>query len=221
MLEKVLEILAWPAAIAVIGVVAAVILRAPLARLIDRIRKFNIGKNAIDATGDAPKAAIGQQKETLPPATEPATEMVPASHAMPASNVVYHPFEDPVRKNFEQLNLPRELERAWLCRQIAIARVERLHEINYRLILGSQLELMLLARSAAPPDEARARQLYDGAAASFPDLYRNFAFEDWVRFPINAALLYSHRDGMIRTTPAGEDFLLYLVRNGLTTPKAG
>jgi hypothetical protein len=80
---------------------------------------------------------------------------------------------------------------------------------------------MLLARSAAPPDERRARQLYDAAAAAFPDLYRNFAFEDWIRFPINAGLLHPHPNGMIRTTPAGEDFLVYLVRNGLTTPKAG
>jgi hypothetical protein len=217
MLEKVIEILALPAALAVIGVTLVLALRAPLGRLIDRIRRVNVGQHGIDATGDAPKAAIALQKKETAPA---APETVP-THVMPPSSPVYGPFEDPIRKDVEPLNLPREVERAWLYRNIAAARIERLHEINYRLILGSQIDLMLAARSASPPDELRARQLYDRAAAHFPDLYRAFAFEDWIRFPINAGLLHPHSDGMIRTTPAGEDFLVYLVRNGLTTPKVG
>jgi hypothetical protein len=214
-----LEVLAWPAAVVVLGGLIALIFRAPLVRLIDRTRGVKVGQNAIDASGDAPKAAIAQQKE----ATPPVPEMVPALHAMPASNAVYGPFEEPIRKEIEQLNLPRELERAWLYRFIAVARVERVHEINYRLIFGSQIQLMLLARSAAPPDETRARQLYDAAAADSPNIYSNFTFENWIGFPINAGLLSLHpgTPAVLKTTPAGEDFLMYLVKNGLTSPKAG
>ena len=219
-MEKVIEILAWPATV-VVGVVAvALIFRTSFADLIGQIRGFKVGQNAIDATGDAPKAAIAQQKE----ATPPAPEMVPAIHAMPSPSALYGPFEDPIRKNFELLDLPRDLERAWLCRFIATARVERRHEINYRLILGSQIQLMLLARSAAPPDVPRARQLYDAAVAGFPDIYSNFTFENWIGFLINASLLYLHQNGtpaVVKTTPAGEDFLVYLVRNGLTSTKVG
>jgi hypothetical protein len=217
---EVIGLLAWPAAVTVIVVAIALIFHTPFAGLIGRIRGFKVGQNAIDATGDAPKAAIAQQKETTPPAPE----MVPAIHAMPSSSALYGPFEDPIRKDFEPLNLPRDLERAWLCRFIATARVERLHEMNYRLIFGSQIQLMLLARSAAPPDEPRARRLYDAAAADSPNIYSDFTFENWIGFPINAGLLYLHRNGtpaVVKTTPAGEDFLVYLVRNGLTTTKAG
>jgi hypothetical protein len=89
MLEKVIEILAWPAAAAVIGVAIALILRGPLAGLIGRIRSVKVGQNTIDATGDAPKAAIAQQKETTPAVPE----TVPAAHVMPPPNAVYSPFE--------------------------------------------------------------------------------------------------------------------------------
>jgi hypothetical protein len=78
MLEKVIELLAWPAAFVVLGGLIGLIFRAPLADLIKRIRSVQVGQNAIDATGDAPKAIIAQQKETTPAAPE----TVPATHAM-------------------------------------------------------------------------------------------------------------------------------------------
>ena len=78
-----MEVIAWPAAVTVIVVAIALIFHTPFAGLIGRIRGFKVGQNAIDATGDAPKAAIAQQKETTPPAPE----MVPAIHAMPSSSV--------------------------------------------------------------------------------------------------------------------------------------
>jgi hypothetical protein len=218
-METLLKFTAWPIAAIIIVCALALIFRTP----ITTPRGVKVGQSAIDLTGDAPRAAIAQQKEENPTVkTELPT--VPASHAMPPRNELYIALESELRKTVEDLKMPPELERAWLIRTIAVARVDRAHEISYRTILGSQIALMLLANTAAPPDMERARAMYEEAKAAHPSIYENFAFETWVHYPLNVGLLRldnSSGAALIRITHAGQDFLRYLVDNGLTSAKIG
>jgi hypothetical protein len=116
--------------------------------------------------------------------------------------------------------LPPDVEKAWLIRTVATWQVARTHEIIYRLIYGSQIDLLLQANTLSPPNLNSAQQIYDGAKTRYPELYKDFSFEAWVRFPVNAGLMREEATVM-RITPLGQDFLHYLVQNSLTNPKYG
>jgi hypothetical protein len=72
---------------------------------------------------------------------------------------------------------------------------------------------------------AQARAIYEAAKMQHPEIYANFDFENWLRFPINAGLLQLHDRGLgqpqtVTITPRGRDFLHYLVSNSLTACSA-
>jgi hypothetical protein len=83
--------------------------------------------------------------------------------------------------------------------------VLRAHDAVYRLIFGSQLELLLLANTPSPPNTELARSLYDQAAANFVELYEDFSFDAWLNFPIRMGLVSSPSESSWpRQTPATE-----------------
>jgi hypothetical protein len=67
--------------------------------------------------------------------------------------------------------------------------MQRAYEIGYRLVLGSQINLMLLANTPNPPTIEKAREIFEQAKSSFPAMYTNFEFDAWKQFPINVGLL--------------------------------
>jgi hypothetical protein len=214
----------WPLALVVIVVTSLAIFRSPISELIRRARSVTLGDKSIDLTGGQTPIAVVQQKEEEEITAHAAPETVPSSHAMPQPSEVHAPIEQQLQASIPG-DLPRDLEKAWLIRSIAIARMERTHEMHYRLILGSQIELMMLANTPLPPTESRARELYDRAKATFPAIYSTFSFESWSQWPMNAGLLRAEKTSagstVFRTTPMGRDFMHYLVDNSLTAGKAG
>jgi hypothetical protein len=220
--EKLLTIITWPLAFVLIALLLAVIFRTPVAALIGRIIRLKFGGHAIDLSRDGPTVAVEQQRDVPSAPRQP--ETVPASHAMPPPSPVYASIEEEVRRAVAAAAGPADLKEAWLIRAIAVHRVNHGHEMVYRIILGSQISLLLLANTNAPPDMQKARELYDAAKAAFPQLYEGFPFEMWVRYPINVGLAWldsAATAARIKITPIGQDFLHYLVNNGLTSAKFG
>jgi hypothetical protein len=87
-----------------------------------------------------------------------------------------------------------------------MVRLARDHERAYRLIVGSQLALLVQANSLTPPTMSQARQLYEAAKAANPEFYRSFPFETWTHWPVTAGLLRIDTSGpeqMLRITPVG------------------
>jgi hypothetical protein len=220
--EKVLAVIAWPAAFAVVVIALALIFRTPLTSLINRIRGFKIGEHSADIAAEGQKAAVEKQKDsTTPiPAPELASVTVPAAIAMPGPHPIYSHLEKPMLASITAANVPQHIERAWLVREIMTARLQRAHEAAYRLIFGSQINLLLAANTASQSDEAQARQIYEQAKAAYPDLYQDFPFDKWLAWPVNAALL-TIENGRLKATPLAQEFLKYLVDNGLTSTKYG
>jgi hypothetical protein len=84
--------------------------------------------------------------------------------------------------------------------------------------------LLLQANTASPPDLARARALYEQAKAAFPQFFPTFSFENWIAWPVHRGLISREGDADTATfkiTPIGQDFLHYLINNGLTEGKQG
>jgi hypothetical protein len=220
--DRAVQTLAWPLVALVLFLTALFLFRRPVSDLIDRIRRMGYGDKTIDL-GDSPQTAAEQQKKLEdPPAAGPIPNNPPPIPPQPSAAVAV--MESEIEAGFKAANMPRELERSWLVRAVAVNRLARGHEANYRLITGSQLALLLQANTTAPPTMADARQFYEQAKASFPEWYRAFPFETWLNWPVNADLLKANGVGqaqVFRITPVGQDFLHYLVDNSLTAQKNG
>jgi hypothetical protein len=218
--EKVLDVFAWPLA-AIVGVfLVALVFRGPISKLLGRITAFKYGDAAVETAAEAPRASIELQKEEQPATPAGPIPTVPAAHAMPPAFPMLEQFERGTREELERLALPRELERAWLIRAWALADYRHAHEITFRTLLGSQINLLHAAASVSPPDAQAARAIFDRAKVEYPALYEGFSYEMWLNYPVTRGLV--HMDGArIRATLTGQDFLKYLVDFGLTFPKVG
>jgi hypothetical protein len=199
MIEKAFEYGFWPLAFIICVFGFFLIFRSPIGKLILSVRKASHGETSIEWSGD-PKTTAEQQKEAGVSVTKPTLPMVPASATLPAPSDVHSPIEQEIRTVLNNSNLPTEVHREWLIRGLAVARVERAHEVVYRLIFGSQLDLLVAANSLSPPDTASAAQIYERAKTAFPDFYGKFSFEMWLHFPISMGLL-AHTPPIIRITP--------------------
>ncbi|MCC8964909.1 hypothetical protein H8A95_21985 [Bradyrhizobium sp. Pear76] len=219
-LLKLVDILKWPA----VAVVGLLIFRAALVGLIARVQRAAAGARSLDFGVPSVIASEQQQQKQLELAKAP----VPAQTEdgpPPAPSPALRPIEESIATAAASSKAPEEIKRAWLVRAAAAARLEHAHEITYRSILGSQITLLLQANAPAPVDMDAARQVYDATKDANPELYKNFAFDEWVRWPATARLM-DIRDqpsgkAQLQVTEIGKDFLHYLVRAGLTLPKAG
>jgi hypothetical protein len=106
----------WPLATAISIIVALFVFREPLAELIGRIRAFKVAGHSVDASADLSKATSEQQEKVEPPT---ARATIPATHALPPPSDVYAPFEQHIRNGMGALNLPADVEKAWLIRLLA------------------------------------------------------------------------------------------------------
>jgi hypothetical protein len=203
----------WPLAAVVCFTVFSLIFRSPIDGLIRRVKGVKVGEHSVDASGDVSQ----QQQKKIETTVTPTTPS--NAHTLPMPSEIYAPLEKETRDALAVDSLPHDVEKAWLLRVVAVWRVWHGHEKAYRLITGSQLELLLRANTA-PLKMDMARQMYEAAKANYPDMYREFSFETWVTFPINAGLLREEAS-VLRITLLGQDFLHYLVSNSLTNPKPG
>jgi hypothetical protein len=220
MSPETLEIIKWPLAIVICVLIALLILRSPITQLIGRARRAGFGDKTIDFS----PTPAEQQKTLEPPTSAAAALSVPVESAFPAPMEIYKAIESEVTTALETSKFPPDLQKAWLIRAVAVNRVMRGHEMVYRLILGSQIELLLAANSAPPPDMTRTHQIFDAAKSAFPNIYSNFTFEAWLHYLLNAGIIKIDQvsvEQVLRITPLGQDFLHYLVNNNLTSPKAG
>jgi hypothetical protein len=170
---------------------------------------------------DAPRAATEQQKELKNPPSTESLATIPAGQALPPPSPVHQRLEDEIRKILADSKWPPDIEKAWLIRALAILRVANGHEVTYRLIMGSQIYLLLAANTPTPPNREREREMYDLAKINFPDIYTNFQFDPWLNWLAAIGFVQIDVAGLIRITPLGQDFLHYLVNNSLTSPKPG
>ena len=219
--NKAIDSFAWPLIVLAAIVIFLLLFRAPITSLFSRARRLGYGNKSIDL--DEPPAPVGAQQTTKVEGPPTGPDPVSTSFGPPP------PPSPPVAAVENEINAalasgayPPDQEKAWLIRTLALVRIARAHEITYRLITGSQLELLLRANTPTPPTVAQAQQMYEAAKAAFPDAYRQFPFETWRDYPINIGFLKGetlNNDAILRITPLGQDFLHYLVDNNLTGQK--
>lgn len=217
------ELLKWPVTTFVLVLVILLILRTTVQSLLERMRRAAFGNKALDFGEPAAIASEQQQLQaqvTLPIADASAAELPP-----PPPPPALAAMEAPIAAAISASSASDDIKRAWLIRGVAVAKLERAHEITYRLIVGSQIELLHRANAGIPLDIDGARAIYEAATFAFPEVYKNFTFDAWLAWPRNSGLTQIEIDpsnrSFIKITDNGRDFLHYLVGAGLTSPKMG
>lgn len=95
-----------------------------------------------------------------------------------------------------------------------------LFERTYNFIFGSQI-LLLERLNSGPLTMDNLKEFHERARAAFPDIYKNYTFEQWLNFLESFALIARTQDGMFTITHRARGFLRYVIDNGYTTQKAG
>lgn len=222
---KLIDTVKWPVVFFVFALIALFVLKATVRSLMDRVKRAEIGdKAAIDFSESAAIASEQQQQKTV--------EKPAAADAAPAGELPPPPappglaaIEQSVVETLAASNASEETKRLWLIRGVAVARMERAHEITYRLIMGSQIALLLQANTGVPVSLEVARGIYDEAKKNFPTIYTTFDFDGWLSWMVNTGLVKLESQGVagqkISITDIGKEFLHYLVSAGLTSTKIG
>jgi hypothetical protein len=208
----------YSAAVAVTAIVAMLLFRkpisrlleGPIARLFDRIRE--IGRTGLKA--DAQQQEAKALEEINLSAAEVFEKTFP--------NELLSERQKNIRVALEGQMLSDASEREkYLVRLVAVTGTALVFEVIYRVIYGSQLAA-LHALNSAPMNAERLRPLYDTAAAREPALYQGYAFEQWLDFMVNNRLVLRIPNGYgLQITIEGREFLKFVVGQGLSLVKAG
>lgn len=212
-METFIALIAWPGAMVIIALGSVCILRAPISALIGRTRKIEAKGQSFDfdTTTDKQQIQIQEQNKSPPPVSE-----VP----MPAASPEVAKLEGEIEQALANMQDPdKDTTIKRLVRAYALTVTQKEFEVVYRVIFGSQLELLLLA-NAGGVEMIAAEQTFERAKSQFPNVHSNAKLNDWLTYPIAMKLIEKNADGSrIVITGRGQEFLHYLVQNGLTGPK--
>jgi hypothetical protein len=211
---KLIEALKWPA----VAVIALLMFRSAVATLFSRAKSAAFGDKSVEFA--EPTALAIEQKKQTAPVVEPQPSASALPPPPPTEAIV--PFETRIKTAVAESGASNEVTIAWLVRALAVAQIHRAHEMNYRLILGSQIALLLKLNTGVSVRKSDAREIYEQAKKNYPPIYEHFSFDDWITWPKNVQLiaLSDETDNALMTiTPGAKDFLHYLVETGLTGEK--
>lgn len=206
---SVIEIIKWPITAFLTFVTFVLIFRKQIGGLLDRTKKWGVGKLKGEAYKQEPSAEL--KSSTADEFLRPRAE-----------NPLIASQERIIREGLENQNInPDDMERVLvnlLAEQTIINYFERL----YISIFGSQITALqsLNVAGVVGVDVLALRPHYDEAVALWPNSYTNYSFEQWLEFLISAGLIIRTGDN-VRITQEGHEFLKYIIHRSYTDIKAG
>jgi len=102
---------------------------------------------------------------------------------------------------------------------VASLNIQLAHERNYRAIFGSQLQLLALMNADIGVPANVARNVYDTAKTTYPEVYRSYTFEQWIGFLQSTGLITIAPNGNYVLTAYGRGLLKYILDQHLATNK--
>lgn len=215
----------WPVALVII----AYWFQEPIKKILNEIRfakgpGFQIERH----TGGPQEAVAGPDlsKNPLEPAPPSGNKPDTASRRLtdPDSSLV-----ERVKKGIleaeQTKGLPVEEREQIMARAFAERLIALSFERIYRNIFGSQIEAVAKANIVGGTTMTELKALFEQYQKLYPDIHRTRTFEQWFGW-LTAENLIEEVDGMgaskiIRPTQVGEDFLHYILSQGLPYQKNG
>jgi hypothetical protein len=205
--------LAWPIVTLVFALFFTAFFRRQIGELIGRVTGLWGVKAELPASQPKPRE-ISKELPSSPLASPSGIQQVDVS---PLQAPVFAHVENELTK----LALSTELERKYLIRTVVQARFLTHYMRAARFVFGSQLQLMTQANgSGGPVPITHAKDIYKSAARQHRDLYRNFAFETWLRFLTDNNFIEVQQEKVV-VTDLGRDFMNYLVNSHDTGYRVG
>jgi hypothetical protein len=218
----------------------AFLFRQELASLFNRIEEFSAGGTSVkvkpyeqqriaaspleqarDAVENAAseEVAEGQANLSLTPDLDGVTiELDDRGKA------VYGPIvRDVIKELRERFDGDYKAQLAAVIRAFAGVSVQKSHEINYRLIFGSQIAALRYLFSSGPSPRAGLFNIYVSAVNAEPKFYENISFESWLYFLVHSNFIAESESDtpspILHLTPIGADFLHYISANNYSLEK--
>jgi hypothetical protein len=137
--------------------------------------------------------------------------------ALPAADAVYDGFDAQLTTFLDQnVQGDAQVKLAWAIRARSISEANRLHELSYRLIFGSQIVMLKGLNVVAQAPVSEFEKFFATVAANPANeaLHKNRTFEMWLQFLINANYV-ARVDGSdppaVQITAFGRQFLQWMV----------
>ena len=205
-----LESLIWPSVALLLGIVAIVVLRKPLGRLLDRITHID-------------KIGIKAASQEIAAATKDAEKPFAVRDVMELGyNEVIKDHERMIQEAIAKIRFSTPEEReALLLRALARSQVyAQFHRISM-LMFGSQLGIVVQASSQpAGISEDLVKKTYEDAKKGDSLFHESTSYESYKGFLLNTKLLCWEGD-RLKITIFGKEFLKFLVDNALTHQRRG
>jgi hypothetical protein len=223
-----LRIAAWPALIAWL----VWYFRDEVKRVITRITKLGLtGAEFAPPAEQVPTPPPKGVSAAAPSAQSPSGGIAPASPQLGSvqqfidriktgiSADQLDPSVQAIRKDLTTLSADQAAQVEALTYSVASLNIQLAHERTYRAIFGSQLQLMALMNVdiGVPPDVAKS--VYHTAKTAYPDFYRSYTFEQWIRFLQGTGLITIVPNGNYVLTAYGRGLLKYILDQHLPTNK--
>lgn len=206
-MDKLVAVVAWPGVVLLLGLVALLLFRSPIAALIGRTRK--VGKAGLETFEGQP--------------TQPTVERKGVDE-------YFKTFENPLLLEQEGrivtdlkdrgIDAATDREKA-LVRTLASTQLVLGFEIVYGLIWASQvaaLRFMNPRNQGTRPDDLLP--FYEAGRAAYPSVYEHYSVDQWLGF-LRASNLILERDSHVYITILGREFLKYIITMGKTGPYYG
>lgn len=198
-----MELFAWPIAAVIIACSFMLIFKKQIASFLSRVRE--VGRSGIKAAHQEPQ-----------PPTEATTPSASDLLSAP-SNPLIAQRETEISADLTSKGIADSADAVrLLARQLAIAQISLAFEFLDNVIWGSQVDLIhFLNGFPSGVSLEELKPFYDSAAIKYPDAYKNYPFEGYVKFLVNSALIVEQNDRYLITSFARE-YLVYLAMMGRT-----
>jgi hypothetical protein len=205
--SKIIEILSWPAAFVILGIIVIFRFSPYIANLIGRIIK--ISKDGIEL------GRINGQRHK---------EQVSAKDLMKIfDNKLLLEVEGWIKSELDKIKHDSSEEKETLLIKLyASEKIARHFDQTYNLIFGSQIRALQQLNSFAGQlvSSNEIRFFYNEASLNNPLFYSSYSFDSWLAFMHSSVLIIRLGDS-IGITVRGQEFLKYLIDQGLSHNKVG
>lgn len=191
--QQLVQYIAWPASLSIIVIVSIIVFKKEIGLLICRIHKIG---NYITTTPNLPQDK--QNKDDNKRVSE-------QSFSTPGIKIR----EDELRSLEEFKSLSKDELNDILFKKLAGQSLATEFERIYQLIYGSQIKILQYLNSQQTGAHLTSiKHYYDKAVLEFADAYKDYSFENYMRFLLNYTLILQ-KDGFLFITICGKEFLLY------------
>ena len=203
--------------VAIIGILA---FRKPLTALLGRESvTLGVGKEGVTLAASATAATIQAESKPavrgLGPETEKRLETVRNIDVVP----IVQEQESLIRADLENLGVLQPEKVELLVKHLAVTQLLLRAEHTYRIIFGSQIDLLKSLNLSGTATRVALSQFYDKAKAQFPELYAKYSFDQYLQFLLSQGLVMQTDTEHFDLTIAGKEFLKWMTEAGATENK--